>query len=394
MATAATPTSNPEAGAEDPAFVARFGRTERLLHWVHAAGFFGMLGSGLVLYLPALSASVAGRPTIKAVHLGVAAAWMTLVGVVVLGGDRRALRQTRREIERYRPEDLQWLRGRKTPQGRFNAGQKSHAVAQSALAALFALSGTVLWLGERTPSFRFPGTVALHDGAMFIATALLLGHLFLALVWPTTRHAMRGILRGSVRADWAARHHQAWRPATAGASPSGARSRARVLASMVLALAGTTATVAVVRDSRGSALAAPAEAPTASAGPTVSVPAAPLRPGADVLAIQAEQTMSSGDLPRALELIRQAVRQAPGRASTRALLGYILAASGDQAGGERELRNALQLSPDSAEAHFYLGVVRLASGRRQAGRRELRTAIRLVPRGVNADEARRLLRES
>ena len=38
-----------------PRYIHRFSRTERLLHWVHAAAFFVLLGSGLVLYLPSLS---------------------------------------------------------------------------------------------------------------------------------------------------------------------------------------------------------------------------------------------------------------------------------------------------------------------------------------------------
>ena len=39
--------------------IVRFGRTERALHWAHAAGFLLMLATGLISYLPALS--TAGR---------------------------------------------------------------------------------------------------------------------------------------------------------------------------------------------------------------------------------------------------------------------------------------------------------------------------------------------
>ncbi len=37
----------------DAGYVKRFSRTERALHWVHAIGFFVLLATGLVLYLPA-----------------------------------------------------------------------------------------------------------------------------------------------------------------------------------------------------------------------------------------------------------------------------------------------------------------------------------------------------
>ncbi|MBA2348656.1 MAG: cytochrome b/b6 domain-containing protein, partial [Solirubrobacterales bacterium] len=183
--------------ARAPGLVERFGLTERTLHWVHTAGFVAMLATGLVLYLPPLS-GLASRETVKAAHLAVAIAWLTAVVLVAVSGDRAQLRRTRREIETFTADDVRWLkREDPAPQGRFNAGQKVHTVIQAALAVLFIVSGALLWLGERMNAFRFPGSVALHDGAMYVATFLLLGHLFLALVWPKTRPAMRGILRGT-----------------------------------------------------------------------------------------------------------------------------------------------------------------------------------------------------
>ena len=35
-------------------YVRRFSRSERALHWMHALGFFVLLATGLVLYLPRL----------------------------------------------------------------------------------------------------------------------------------------------------------------------------------------------------------------------------------------------------------------------------------------------------------------------------------------------------
>lgn len=72
------------------------------------------------------------------------------------------------------------------------------------------MSGALLWLGERDTDLRFPGTIVLHDGAMFVAVALVLGHLYLALVHRSTRPALRGIVLGDVDAGWAARHHAKW----------------------------------------------------------------------------------------------------------------------------------------------------------------------------------------
>ena len=43
-----------------------------------------------------------------------------------------------------------------------------------------------------------------------ISLVLLVGHLYLAVIHPSTRHALRGITRGEVREDWAERHHAKW----------------------------------------------------------------------------------------------------------------------------------------------------------------------------------------
>ena len=45
---------------------------------------------------------------------------------------------------------------------------------------------------------------------MYISLILLVGHLYLALILPTTRHSLNGITRGWVREDWARRHHRKW----------------------------------------------------------------------------------------------------------------------------------------------------------------------------------------
>jgi formate dehydrogenase subunit gamma len=193
-----------------PKYVRRFSRTERAVHWVHASGFFVMLASGLVLYVPRLSELVSRRPLVKDIHLYTAVAWAAALILIVGVGDRRGLRRTAHELDSFDGDDLRWLRGGKAPQGRFNAGQKLNAVFTAAFAVLFSISGFLLWYGERDTRFRFAGTIVLHDGLMYVSVLLVAGHLYLALLHPRTRHAMRGMTLGTVRADWAREHHRKW----------------------------------------------------------------------------------------------------------------------------------------------------------------------------------------
>ena len=192
-------------------YVRRFSRMERLLHWVNALGFFFLLATGLILYLPSLSVLVSRRQLIQSLHFWSGVGWLgALVAILVLGG-RRMLRMAR-ELESFDRDDLRWLRGRKAPQGRFNAGQKINAALTAAFTILFGVSGLLLWFGEQDTRLRFVSTVILHDGLMYIALALLVGHHYLALIHPSTRHALRGMTLGTVSEDWARRHHSKWKP--------------------------------------------------------------------------------------------------------------------------------------------------------------------------------------
>jgi formate dehydrogenase subunit gamma len=163
-----------------------------------------------VLYLPALSELVARRNLVKNVHLVSALGWAVAICLVVALGDRRRLAADWREIEALDREDRRWLRGRIAAQGRFNAGQKLNVLVTAAFAVLFAVSGFFLWLGERDHRFLFEGTGTVHETLTLVSVGLVCGHLYLALIHPATRHALRGITLGDVREDWAREHHGKW----------------------------------------------------------------------------------------------------------------------------------------------------------------------------------------
>ncbi len=178
-------------------YLPRFSRTERTLHWVNALCFLWLLATGLILYLPSLSVLVQRRPLIKDMHFWGGVGWISLLAFVAVAGDRRGLLRAAREIERF-------------DRDRLNVGQKINAILTAAFTILFAVSGFLLWLGERNTRYRFASTVVLHDGLMFAALALFVGHLYLAVLHPATRHSLRGMTRGSVREDWARVHYPEW----------------------------------------------------------------------------------------------------------------------------------------------------------------------------------------
>jgi formate dehydrogenase subunit gamma len=193
-----------------PELVLRFTRSERAFHWLVAGAFFVLLITGVLM---------GHRGTF---HDVMYAGHLTSMGLLVIGlalitvrGDRRALSQSRRELSRLDALDREWLarvpasvfrHSPETPAGRFNAGQKLNFMLVSVfLAALFVSGIGLLITGSHpvNPAFK-----AAHVAAAYLAFVLVLGHLYMALVNPSTRPALRGMISGKVDAAWVRKHHE------------------------------------------------------------------------------------------------------------------------------------------------------------------------------------------
>jgi formate dehydrogenase subunit gamma len=135
--------------------ITRWNRTERAHHWVHAAAFLVLLGSGLCLYLPSLAEVVNRRILLKHIHIYTALAWALVILLILAVGNRRSLASTIRELDKL------------DRKGRMNRGQQLNTIATIAFALLFGISGFLLWYGERDTRFRFASTVLVHDWLMY-----------------------------------------------------------------------------------------------------------------------------------------------------------------------------------------------------------------------------------
>jgi formate dehydrogenase subunit gamma len=200
---------------EQPEYVRRFSSTEQALHWLLAVSFLTMLATGLILYLPSLAQVAADRRLWKSIHLGAALAFW-LGTLLIIGSSTGGLRRTVGQIDRFDDDDRRWLKwqvrqlGPKPPQGRFNAGQKLNTAVIAGLMVVFTISGTLMYLQEVDAQFRGTSAILVHDIAMYIAIPLVIGHLYMALLNPSTRHSLHGMVLGTVRRDWAREHHAKW----------------------------------------------------------------------------------------------------------------------------------------------------------------------------------------
>ena len=206
------------ASPDTSARLARFTATERVLHWIVAITFFLMLGTGAALYFPAL-AQLMSRPVAKDIHLLSAIAMGVSMLLVPLLGNRRAVLGSVREVQYLDRDDVAWLkagpvrqlaRRSPVPQGRFNAGQKLNTAMLSGGMFIMYVTGFLLWYGERDTSWRFLGSVPMHDIFTVFLTLLVTGHIYLAAIHPMTRAALRGMTFGDVDREFAEHHHAKW----------------------------------------------------------------------------------------------------------------------------------------------------------------------------------------
>jgi len=192
-----------------PARVLRFTASERAFHWLVSVAFLVLLLSGLLMGRHGTLHNV-----LYTLHLASGGVLVGGLALIVLWGNRRALSQSRRDLSTLDALDRQWLarvpaavfkRSPETTAGRFNAGQKLNFMLVTVLfAALFVTGIGLIVTGSHPvdPVFK-----AAHVVAAYTALVLVAGHLYMALINPSTRPALRGMISGKVDAAWARKYH-------------------------------------------------------------------------------------------------------------------------------------------------------------------------------------------
>ena len=187
----------------------RFTRTERAAHWLLVAAFAVILLSGT--QMP--HHWNADQPVVD-IHVGSAALLVAGLALLLWRADRRSLVTTGVQLATAEPGDGAWLSGvperlrtgaPAPPVGRFNAGQKLNArLSALGLLVLYATGLALLLAGRGLPQGP------LHTLTTVALCALLSGHVFMAVLNPGTRHALRGMTLGEVDREWAEHHHALW----------------------------------------------------------------------------------------------------------------------------------------------------------------------------------------
>jgi formate dehydrogenase subunit gamma len=223
--------------------IERFCKTTRWLHWSFVLPFLGLAGTGATLALrETLALADETSRTLVRVHEGIALFWLIAPPLVLLSGQTRAALADLAAPFRITRDDLRWLalqplaalgRAELPPAGKLNGGQKLNALLVMGIATGLALTGIWLW---RRPGALLPWLGHLALFAIWLPS--FLGHFYLAVLNPGTRHALRAMFVGDVDLDWARHHHPLWvdgaahaeaaRAPQSGRSPAAVRSLASV----------------------------------------------------------------------------------------------------------------------------------------------------------------------
>jgi formate dehydrogenase subunit gamma len=193
----------------------RFGKTTRWLHWSFALSFLALATTGGLLAARRPLALEGGLvESLGDVHRVFAACLLLAPALVLLSGATGATLRDLAEALRWRRDDLRWLalqpravlgRAELPPAGKLNAGQKLNSLIMAGITAGLLGSGALLWT---RPDALVPWLV--HIALFLLWLPVFVGHLFLALVNPGTRPALRGMVFGEVDRAWAEHHHAAW----------------------------------------------------------------------------------------------------------------------------------------------------------------------------------------
>jgi formate dehydrogenase subunit gamma len=198
--------------------ILRFRASERWVHWSIAIPFMICFTTALILvlgYNPDPSRPY--RALFSWVHRisGVALIAMPIVALIRGRAEWRIHIGNVKQGWVWTVADLKWLalmglaavnkKIQLPEQGKFNAAEKLNFMMVMCTWPMFAVTGVLIWL----PGIGFTSWMV-HFALAVIAAPLMLGHIFMATVNPSTRIGLPGMISGFVDRDWARHHYTRW----------------------------------------------------------------------------------------------------------------------------------------------------------------------------------------
>jgi formate dehydrogenase gamma subunit len=191
-------------------WVQRFNLAERILHWINAILVLTLLITGVSLYADGLREQLGSlRFHVRTLHHYAGLALMVIPPLFITIFFP-ALKPFLREMTHWRAGDVEWLTGKSKVAHKFNGGQKLNFLFTLIWLMGLAVTGFLIWkqpfITQQIREFLY----SWHRLLFWLMSIQLMGHLYLSVLHPATRHAFKGIIRGKVKRSWAKTHHSLW----------------------------------------------------------------------------------------------------------------------------------------------------------------------------------------
>ena len=192
--------------------IVRHKLASRIIHWLVALAFIGLLVTGLPIWTPAfgwLAALVGGLAVCRWLHpwLGLGFAAATTVMVIAWWRD---MILEKRELGWFGPKMIDYFlyRGDDPETGKYNGGQKLFFYLVAVLALATLATGVVLWFPLAFGEGLREVSLVIHDLSFILFASAIIVHIYLGTAAePGTFHSMIG---GTVTRSWARFHHPRW----------------------------------------------------------------------------------------------------------------------------------------------------------------------------------------
>ncbi len=198
--------------------ILRFRQSERMIHWAVTIPFMVCYSTAMILvffYNPYPGRLY--RDFFSWIHR-ISGICLIVLPILVMISNRRDFRIFFDNIKQawvWTFEDFKWifLKGLATvskktklpDQGKFNAAEKLNFMILMCTSPLYIITGFLIWYYEGIIVFWL-----IHFLMALITTPLILGHIFMATINPSTRSALSGMISGMVDRKYVKHHHGLW----------------------------------------------------------------------------------------------------------------------------------------------------------------------------------------
>jgi formate dehydrogenase subunit gamma len=205
-------------GAAANSKILRFAKSERMLHWAIAGPFLFSMATALVLvviYNPDRSRPFRGFFSGLHRASGVALIVLPMLAAFKSRGDARLHFYNIKQAWIWMFDDFKWLalmllaamsdKFKLPEQGKFNAAEKINFMVLMVTYPLYVATGLLMWLRPLAIL-----SWLLHFFMALNAVPLISGHLYMAVINPSSRHGLHGMISGFVARHWAKHHYRRW----------------------------------------------------------------------------------------------------------------------------------------------------------------------------------------